>query len=195
MEAGSVVALLIILGFGYWLAQRGKDKSEQEAKKAALDDLAKVRQETKATIHSRAMKFGIDYTDNQLNWICDEVEQGHGKEGLIKVNRMFKQDEDAKLKSLVVLIGKEYQAHLQDKEMAELKDEVDRKWHAILDDFKKLNPAQQKVHLEYIKKHSNELDEEQLHILELVSLGDYRDPAETDIMLGKTKLLSVRRRQ
>lgn len=195
MEAGSIVALMVILGFGYWINQRAKDKSELDARKEAQNDLSKVREETKATIHSRAMKFGIDYTDNQLDWICDEIAQDHGQDGLIKVNRMFKQEEDERLKSLFELIENEYKNHLQDKEIAELKDEVDRKWRAILDDFKKLNPAQQKVHLGYIKKHSNELNEEQLHILELISLGNYSGPAETDIMLGNTKLFSVRRKQ
>lgn len=194
MEAKSIVALMIIMGFWYWMSERSKSKTEQEATKEVQDDVVKAREETKATIHSRAMKFGIDYTDNQLDWICDEIAQDHGKEGLIKVNRMFKQEEDERLKSLFELIEKEYQNYLQDKEIAELKDAVDRKWRAILDDFKKLNPAQQKVHLDYIKKHSNELNEKQLHILELISLGDYSGPAETDVMVGDLKLFSMRRR-
>lgn len=101
MEAKSIVALMIIMGFWYWMSERSKSKTEQEATKEVQDNVVKAREETKATIHSRAMKFGIDYTDNQLDWICDEIAQDHGKEGLIKVNRMFKQEEDERLKSLL----------------------------------------------------------------------------------------------
>ena len=195
MEASSIVALMVILGFGYWINQRAKDKSEQDARKEAQNDLAKVREEAKATIHSRAMKFGIDYTDNQLDWICDNAQAHFGKEGIAKIEHMFETAPKEKLEELMMKIEVQHMEYLAEQNATKLSDESARRWQAILSDFKKLNPAQQKTHLAYIKKHSNELNDEQLHILELISLGNYSGPAETDIMLGNTKLFSVRRKQ
>jgi hypothetical protein len=63
----------------------------------------------------------------------------------------------------------------------------------VLEDFKSLNPAQQKSHLSYIKKHhADELTNEQLHVLELVSLGETSSPKSKDIEIGGVKLFTMK---
>ena len=63
----------------------------------------------------------------------------------------------------------------------------------VLEDFKRLNPTQQKSHLAYLKKHhADELTDEQLHILELVSLGEASTPKSKDIEVGGVKLFTMK---
>lgn len=82
----------------------------------------------------------------------------------------------------------------EELEITRLKNEADRKWQAVLDNFKMMNSAQRKKHLAYIKKNANELSEEQLHILELISLSDDKNPSEADVLIGNTKLFTIRKR-
>lgn len=194
MEATSLAALFIFIGFWYWMSERSKNETEQEANQKARNEIEVLREETKTTIHSRALKLGVDYTDDELDWICDNAETHSGKEGLANIGRMFEVAPKEKLEELMMKIEAQHMKYLMDRHDAQLSDETARRWQVILNDFRQLNPAQQKAHLAYIKKHSNELNEEQLHILELVSLGDFSNPAETDVMIGDTKLFSMRRR-
>ena len=82
---------------------------------------------------------------------------------------------------------------LQESELSHAQAEKERQWQAVLDDFRRLNPAQQKSHLSYLKKHhTGELTNEQLHILELVSLGEVNTPKSKDIEVGGVKLFTMR---
>ena len=82
---------------------------------------------------------------------------------------------------------------MQESELSRVQAEEQRKWQVVLDDFRRLNPAQQKSHLAYIKKrHADELTNEQLHILELLSLGEANTPKSKDIEVGGVKLFTLK---
>lgn len=195
MEAGSIAALLIILGVGYWMNQRSNTNEDRATKQKAQDDLANVREKARTAIRTRASNFGVDYTDDELDWICDNAEAHSGREGLVNIGKMFATAPRERLEELMMKIEKDHMIYLVEQQTKRLSDDAERRWNEILEDFKKMNPAQRKAHLAYIKKHTDELSEEQLHILTLLSLGDASDSLETDIMLGNTKLLSVRKKQ
>ena len=202
MEISSaVVAFTIILGIAYWINSSREEKTTAEATqkaiKAARDELEQARDEVQEAIQTRAEKFDIHFSAEELDWICDEVEAEAGREGLLQVIERYSQAGDKgdrlAVRGQFESIKSSYQEYLQESELSRVQAEEQRKWQAMLDDFKRLNPAQQKSHLSYIKKHhTGELTDEQLHILELVSLGEASTPRSKDIEVGGVKLFTMR---
>ena len=203
MEATSIVALLIILGLGYWFNSSREDKREQKDRdianqkatkiaKAESSDMERVKNDTRKTIRSRALELGVDYTKDELDWICDRAISHSGKKGLEDIRQMFATAPRSKLEAFMVKIEKDHLMYLVERQEAQRSERAEHRWQVILDDFKKLNPAQQKTHLTYIKKNTDELTEEQLHILELISLSDREHSSSKDVMVGDVKLFSVK---
>ena len=201
MEATSIVALVIILGVAYWINSSREDKATAEATeqaiKAARDELERAREEAQEAIQARAEKFDIHFSTDELDWICDEVEAEAGREGLLQVIERYSRAGDKgdrlAIREQFESIKSSYQEYLQDSELSRAQAEKERKWQVVLEDFKSLNPAQQKSHLSYIKKHhADELTNEQLHVLELVSLGETSSPKSKDIELGGVKLFTMK---
>lgn len=197
----AVIAFSIILGIAYWISNSREEKATAEANekaiKAARDELEQVRDEAQEAIQTRADKFDIHFTAEELDWICDEVEAESGREGLLQVIKSYSQAGDKgdrlAVREQFESIKSSYQEYLQESELSRVQAEEQRKWQAVLDDFRRLNPAQQKSHLAYIKKHhTDELTDEQLHILELVSLGETSAPKSKDIEVGGVKLFTMR---
>lgn len=197
----AVIAFTIILGIAYWInnsrEERAAAEASEKAIKAARDELEQARDEAQEAIQSRADKFDIHFTAEELDWICDEVETEAGREGLLQVIEKYSQAGDKGDRQAVreqfESIKSSYQEYLQESELSRVQAEEQRKWQAVLDDFRRLNPAQQKSHLAYIKKrHADELTNEQLHILELVSLGEANTPKSKDIEVGGVKLFTLK---
>lgn len=197
----AVIAFTIILGIAYWINSSREEKATAEANekavKSARDELEQARDEAQEAIQSRADKFDIHFTAEELDWICDEVEAEAGREGLLQVIEKYSQAGDKGDRQAVreqfESIKSSHQEYLQESELSRVQAEEQRKWQAVLDDFRRLNPAQQKSHLAYIKKrHADELTNEQLHILELVSLGEANTPKSKDIEVGGVKLFTMR---
>lgn len=197
----AVIAFSIILGIAYWISNSREEKATAEANekaiKAARDELEQVRDEAQEAIQTRADKFDIHFTAEELDWICDEVEAESGREGLLQVIKRYSQAGDKgdrlAVREQFESIKSSYQEYLQESELSRVQAEEQRKWQAVLDDFRRLNSAQQKSHLAYIKKHhTDELTDEQLHILKLVSLGETSTPKSKDIEVGGVKLFTMR---
>lgn len=190
----AVIAFTIILGIAYWINSSREEKTAaaaaENAAKATRDGLKQARKDAQMAILNRAEKFDIHLSTNELDWICDEVEAEAGRDGLLQVTERCSQAGDkgnrTAIREQFEAIKSSYQEHLQESEW-------ERKWQVILEDFKRLNHAQQKSHLAYLKKHhENELTEEQLHILELVSLGETSMPKSKDIEVGGVKLFTMK---
>ena len=201
VEATSIVALVIILGVAYWINSSREDKATAEATeqaiKAARNELEQARDEAQEAIQKRAERFDIHFSTDELDWICDEVEAEAGREGLLQVIERYSRAGDKgdrlAVREQFESIKLSYQEYLQESELSRTQAEEGHKWQVLLDDFKRLNPAQQKSHLAYIKKHhAGELTNEQLHILELVSLGEASTPKSKDIEVGGVKLFTMR---
>lgn len=197
----AVIAFSIILGIAYWISNSREEKATAEANekaiKAARDELEQVRDEAQDAIQTRADKFDIHFTAEELDWICDEVEAESGREGLLQVIKSYSQAGDKgdrlAVREQFESIKSSYQEYLQESELSRVQAEEQRKWQAVLDDFRRLNSAQQKSHLAYIKKHhTDELTDEQLHILKLVSLGETSTPKSKDIEVGGVKLFTLK---
>jgi DNA integrity scanning protein DisA with diadenylate cyclase activity len=110
------------------------------------------------------------------------------------VKDRFESAKDGEIKKLIEMIETGYRNHIEQMVTAQLKNEAECKWQLVLEDFKRMNPAQRKEHLAYIKKNTNELNDEQLHILKLISLSESSNANDTDIMLGDVKLFSMRKK-
>lgn len=197
----AVIAFTIILGIAYWINSSREEKATAEktekAIKAARDELEQARDEAQEAIQARAEKFDIHLSAEELDWICDEVEAEAGREGLLQVIERYSRAGDKgdrlAVREQFESIKSSYQEYLQESKLSRAQAEERRKWQAVLDDFKRLNPAQQKSHLAYIKEHhTGELTDEQLHILELVSLGEASTPKSKDIEVGGVKLFTMR---
>lgn len=197
----AVIVFTIILGIAYWINSNREDKATAEATekaiKAARDELEQARDEAQEAIQARAEKFDIYFSAEELDWICDEVEAEAGREGLLQVIERYGRAGDKgdrlAVREQFESIKSSYQEYLQESELSRVQAEEQRKWQAVLYDFKRLNPAQQKSHLSYIKKHhTGELTDEQLHILELVSLGEASTPKSKDVEVGGVKLFTMR---
>ena len=201
MEATSIVALVIILGVAYWINSSREDKATAEATeqaiKAARNELEQARDEAQEAIQKRAERFDIHFSTDELDWICDEVEAEAGCEGLLQVIERYSRAGDKgdrlAVREQFESIKLSYQEYLQESELSRTQAEEEHKWQVLLDDFKRLNPAQQKSHLTYFKKHHvGELTNEQLHRLELVSLGEANTPKSKDIEVGGVRLFTMR---
>lgn len=197
----AVIAFTIILGIAYWInnsrEERAAAEASEKAIKAARDELEQARDEAQEAIQTRADKFDIHFTAEELDWICDEVEAEAGREGLLQVIERYSQAGDKgdrlAVREQFEAIKSSYQEYLQESELSRAQAEEERKWQVVLEDFKSLNPVQQKSHLSYIKKHhTGELTDEQLHILELVSLGEASTPKSKDIEVGGVKLFTLK---
>jgi hypothetical protein len=68
-------------------------------------------------------------------------------------------------------IEAEHFNYLIQKDKEKKEQEKSREWKRLCEDFSRLNVAQRKSHLEYIKSHENNLTEEQLHVLGLSCLA------------------------
>lgn len=172
METAIAFAIfMMVVGL---IASHSSDKKAAKAAKAEQDSLAKYRSETREIVRNRAMKdFKVEYTEDELDWICDVAETQNGKEGLSQIRNVFETCPRDKLESFMMLIEEEHFKYILDQRDEEHSNELERNWQNILEDFKKLNPAQRKVHLDYLKKnYSDTLTDEQLHILELACLSD-----------------------
>ena len=197
----AIVAFTIIMGIAYWINSSREEKvtatATEKAIKAARDELIKSREAAQQAIQARAKKFDIHFSTDELNWVCDEVEAEAGREGLLQVIERYSQAGDKgdrlSVREQFESIKSSYQEHLQQSELSRAQAEEERKWQVVLDDFKGLNTAQQKSHLAYIKKHhADELTNEQLHILELVSLGEADTSKSKDIEVGGVKLFTLK---
>lgn len=200
--SGGIVAFAIIAAIAYWVNSNREDKervvaNEKAAKIAQTErnNLMQARKEARKAIRSRARDFGVEYTEDELDWICDVFEANSGKSGLIKIRNIFETYPQDKLEAFMMRIEVEHSKYLIEQQATERSNESEQKWQEILEDFKRLNSAQQKSHLAYIKKnHADELTDEQLHILELISLNEQKQPSNTDVMVGDVKLFSMRKK-
>lgn len=204
MEATSIIALLIILGLGYWFnSSREEKRRQQEAviasqkaskkTQARHDNRTRARIKARNAINSRAADFDVEYSSDQMNWILDRAEVESGEKGLADITHIFATASRDVVEKLIVEVEKSYLMYQVDLRFEQESVESERQWQAVLDDFKRLNPAQQKSHLAYIKKHhTGELTDEQLHILELVSLGEVNTPKSKDIEVGGVKLFTLK---
>ena len=197
----AIVAFTIIMGIAYWINNSREEKATaaatEKAIKTARDELEKTRDAAREAIQARAEKFDIHFSTDELDWICDEVESEAGREGLLQVIERYSRAGDKgdrlAIREQFESIKSSYQEYLQDSELSRAQAEKERKWQVVLEDFKSLNPAQQKSHLSYIKKHhADELTNEQLHVLELVSLGETSSPKSKDIEIGGVKLFTMK---
>ena len=197
----AIVVFTIIMGIAYWLNSSREEKATaaaaEKAIKAARDELEKTRKAAHEAIQARAKKFDIHFSTDELDWICDEVEAEAGREGLLQVIERYSRAGDKgdrlAVREQFESIKSSYQEFLQESELSRAQAKEERKWQVVLEDFKSLNPAQQKSHLSYIKKHhADELTNEQLHVLELVSLGETSAPKSKDIEVGGVKLFTMK---
>lgn len=197
----AIVVFTIIMGIAYWLNSSREEKATaaaaEKAIKAARDELEKTRKAAHEAIQARAKKFDIHFSTDELDWICDEVEAEAGREGLLQVIERYSRAGDKgdrlAVREQFESIKSSYQEFLQESELSRAQAKEERKWQVVLEDFKSLNPAQQKSHLSYIKKHhADELTNEQLHVLELVSLGETSAPKSKDIEVGGVRLFTMK---
>lgn len=197
----ALVAFAVIMGIAYWInsSREGKVAAAETEKaiKTARDELEKVRGAAQEAIRMRAEKFDIHFSTDELDWICDEVEAEAGREGLLQVIERYGRAGDKgdrlAVREQFKAVKSSYQEYLQESELSRAQAEEERKWQVVLEDFKSLNSAQQKSHLSYIKmRHAGELTDEQLHILELVSLGEANTPKSKDIEVGGVKLFTMK---
>lgn len=197
----AIVVFTIIMGIAYWLNSSREEKATaaaaEKAIKAARDELEKTRKAAHEAIQARAKKFDIHFSTDELDWICDEVEAEAGREGLLQVIERYSRAGDKgdrlAVREQFESIKSSYQEFLQESELSRAQAKEERKWQVVLEDFKSLNPAQQKSHLSYIKKHhADELTNEQLHVLELVSLGETSTPKSKDIEVGGVRLFTMK---
>ena len=197
----AIVAFTIIMGIAYWIKNSREEKATaaatEKAIKTARDELEKTREAAREAIQARAEKFDIHFSTDELDWICDEVESEAGREGLLQVIERYSRAGDKgdrlAVREQFESIKSSYQEFLQESELSRAQAKEERKWQVVLEDFKSLNPAQQKSHLSYINKHhADELTNEQLHVLELVSLGETSTPKSKDIEVGGVRLFTMK---
>lgn len=180
--AGSIVALLIILGFGYWIAESNKETNKQEAAHAA-----------RANFIALVNKVGVDgITDDLVEWLENKIFiQTSGKYDLqYYANELAGLLEEDGQKAVIVQLMLLQQHYTSEKQIAK----QNLRWAQYVDSFRQMTQAQQKHEITRLKKIADpqsDDDASRINTLELIRLGGTTD---TDIMIGNTKLFSVRRK-
>ena len=136
----AVIAFTINLGIAYWINSSREEKTATEATekaiKAARDELEQARDEAQEAIQTRAEKFDIHFSAEELDWICDEVEAEAGREELLQVIERYSQAGDKgdrlAVREQFESIKSSYQEHLQESELSRAQAEEQRKWQAVL---------------------------------------------------------------
>lgn len=181
MEAKSIVALMIIMGFWYWMSERSKSKTEQEANQKARNDFMSLVDE-----------LGVDGISGELvHWLEAKILLQTGKAGLQDYTNELRglMEEDGKKAAIVQLMFLQ-QHYANEKHQTD----SNKKWLDYVDAFRKYNHAQQKHEIERLKKISDphsEDDTSKINALEMIHLGNV---GVTDVMVGDLKLFSMRRR-
>ena len=85
----AVIAFTIILGIAYWVNSSREDKAVTEAIKAARNEREHDREKAQVAIQSRAERFDIHFSTDELDWFCDEVEAEAGRDGLLQVTERY----------------------------------------------------------------------------------------------------------
>ncbi len=195
-----LAAFAVIAGIAYWINSSREEKRKWQGETAASQEarkkhekLLQTREKARNAIRSRAKEFDVDYADDELDWICSNAEAHSGEKGLADIGNVFATAPRSTVEKLMMKIEKDHLIYLADQQAEQQSAEKERQWQTVLDDFRRLNPAQQKSHLTYLKKHhTDELTDEQLHILELVSLGEVNTPKSKDIEVGGVKLFTMK---
>ena len=136
----AVIVFTIILGIAYWINSSREEKAATEATekaiKAARDELEQARDEAQEAIQTRAEKFDIHFSAEELDWICDEVEAEADREELLQVIERYSQVGDKgdrlAVREQFESIKSSYQEHLQESELSRAQAEEQRKWQAVL---------------------------------------------------------------
>lgn len=180
MEAASVVALLIILGLGYWFNSSREEKAKNKAGQSARDEFM-----------SLVNGLEIDgVSDDLVQWLELKIRMKTGQDGLRAYTEELKAliDEDGKRAAIVQLMLLQ-QRYLEEKQNAEERIQ----WHSYVESFRQMNKAQQEHEIERLKKIAepgSTDDSEKLNSLELIYLGN--DSKTTDVMVGGVKLFTLK---
>ena len=183
VEAGSIVALVIILGFGYWIAENNKEKNKQEAMQTA-----------RANFIALANKAGVDsntITNDLVGWLEKKILlQTSGKYDLQyytnELEGLLEEDGQRAVIVQLMLLQLKYENKKQVTKQ-------NLEWVRYIDSFKRMNQAQQNHEITRLKKAADpqsDDDASRINTLRLIQLGG---TTNTDIMVGDIKLFSVRK--
>lgn len=180
VEATSIIALIIILGLGFWVSERSKDKANAEASQKARDGFMSLVNE-----------LGVDgISDELVQWLESKVRLQTGKDLSVFTEELrgVLDEEDGKKRATVQLML------LQQQYLAEKQNTEERmQWHSYVETFRQMNKAQQKHEIERLKKMAepgSKDDSERLNLLELIYLSG--DSKTTDVMIGGVKLFTLK---
>jgi len=99
----------------------------------------------KNSIVKRAAAFNVtDYTNEELDFICDIVQAYGGSEGLLKAKQELDTVPDDKVEGFLAQMEVTHFKHLLDNQERQWKRDDEEAWQTVLNDFKRLNPAQRK---------------------------------------------------
>lgn len=170
----SAIAFGVFIAIVGYFITRSEDKKKEEEQKKINDRINDSRSMLKDSIVKRAVAFNVtDYTNEELDFICDIVQAYGGSEGLLKAKQELDTVPDDKVEGFLAQMEVAHFKHLLDNQERQWKRDEEEAWQTVLNDFKRLNPAQRKKHLTYLKKyHSDALSREQLHVLALLCLGE-----------------------
>lgn len=180
MEATSIIALIIILGLGFWVSERSKDKANAETSQKARDGFISFVNELEVD--------GI--SDELVQWLETKIRIQTGKDGLAAYTEELRglMAEDGKRAAVVQLMLLQ-QRYLEEKQNTEER----MQWHKYIETFRQMNKAQQKHEIERLKKiaePSSTDDSEKLNSLELIYLGS--DSKTTDVIVGGVRLFTLK---
>lgn len=180
MEATSIIALIIILGLGFWVSERSKEKANAEASQKARDEFMSLVNELEVD--------GI--SDELMQWLEMKIRMQTGRDGLVAYTDELRGlvSEDGKQAAVVQLMLLQ-QHYLEERQTTEER----MQWHSYVETFRQMNKTQQKHEIERLKKVAkvgSADDSEKMNSLELIHLSG--DNKTTDVMVGGVKLFTLK---
>ena len=89
----SAIAFGIFIAIVGYFITRSEDKKKEEEQKKINDRINDSRSMLKDSIVKRAVAFNVtDYTNEELDFICDIVQAYGGSEGLLKACLLYTSD-------------------------------------------------------------------------------------------------------
>lgn len=102
----SAIAFGIFIAIVGYFITRSEDKKKEEEQKKINDRINDSRSMLKDSIVKRAVAFNVtDYTNEELDFICDIVQAYGGSEGLLKAKQELDTVPDNKVEGFLAQIG------------------------------------------------------------------------------------------
>lgn len=193
---GTFVFIIVM----FLIASRSNEKDnrkEMEKLTKKINDIRNIILEELKAVKQKSSEFP---SDDALNWMANQIMKSLSDEDKNEILKYKIYNKELTVADFDYLYA-EYTYELSERIAQQKEKETDEKFNNLRRAFKTYNKKQQKLVLDKLKSgvgddDLNEKEKKFLLELELIYLSDEKTDSEmTDVMIGNTKIASIRKRK